>query len=234
MGAEAFAAAIVPAAGSGVRLGAGSPKSFVPLRGEPILLHTLRVLRAHPWIRSIVVALPAAAAAAPPRWLTELGPELRTVAGGAERRDSVERALAAVPEEAEIVLVHDGARPLVTRPILDRVLQAAARGVGAVAAIPMADTVKQVDPDRRVVATPDRGGLWRAQTPQAFPAAMIREAYRAAPRDVAATDDAALVERIGGVVEVVDGSVENLKITRPADLELAEVILARRAREVGA
>jgi len=225
------AAAVLPAAGSGRRLG-GVRKAFLPLAGEPLLLHALRPFLAHPAFEWIVVAVHPEDAASPPAWLAALAPRVAVVEGGAERGESVERALAAVPEAAEVVVVHDAARPLVTRELVDRTVEVAARGAGAVAAVRATDTVKEVDGRGRVVRTLDRDSLWHAQTPQAFPRALLVEAYRRARADgVRAPDDAALVERCGGTVLVVEGSPENLKVTGPADLVVAEALLRRRGGE---
>lgn len=222
------AAVILPAAGAGRRLG-GVRKPFLQLAGEPLLLRALRPFLAHPAITAAIVALPEDDAADPPAWLGALDARVRIVAGGAERTDSVRAALAALPAECEIVLVHDAARPLVTRDIVDRVIRATGVGVGAIAAVPVEDTVKEVGSDGAITGTLDRTRLWRAQTPQGFPRALLEEAHRRALADgLGATDDAALVERIGGRVLVVEGSAENFKITGPLDLPLAEAVLARR------
>ncbi len=224
-------AAVVPAGGSGRRLGGGVPKQYVVLAGEPLLLRSLRPLLADARVEWVVIALPPGDAAAPPPWLAGLDPRLRFVSGGDERGDSVRQALGAVPEEAEIVVVHDAARPLLSAAVLDRCISAAAEGYGAVAAIPLSDTVKEVDEHGRVTGTPDRRLLWRAQTPQAFPRAMVVDAYRRAAADgLSATDDAGVVEAYGGEVRVVEGSPDNLKVTRPADVVVAEALLARRTR----
>jgi 2-C-methyl-D-erythritol 4-phosphate cytidylyltransferase len=209
----------------------GVRKQYLELLGEPVLLHALRPFLAHLAIRWVVVALPAEDAASPPAWLADLDPRVTVVAGGAERGESVRRALEAVPVEAEVVMVHDGARPLVTAEVIDRALEAARRGVGAIAALPLADTLKEADEGGRVVATPDRRRYWRAQTPQAFPRSLLLDAYRrAALEGVEATDDGALVERYGGTVVVVEGAPENLKVTTPTDLIVAEALLASRGR----
>jgi 2-C-methyl-D-erythritol 4-phosphate cytidylyltransferase len=224
-------AVVVPAGGAGRRMG-GVRKQYIELAGEPLLLHTLRPFLAHPAVEWVVVALPAEDVPRPPAWLVDLDPRVRWVAGGEERGDSVRQALEAVPEEADVVLVHDAARPLVTREVIDRAIAAASRGVGAVAAVPVTDTIKEVDAEGRIVATPERSRLWRAQTPQAFPRAMIVDAYhRAAADGLRATDDAALVERYGGTVVVVEGAPENLKVTGPLDLVVTEALL--RARRGG-
>jgi len=222
-------AVVIPAAGSGRRMG-GLRKQYLELAGEPVLLRTLRPFLAHASVRWIVVALPEADAADPPAWLRDLDARVTLVAGGVERVDSVRRALEWVPDAAEIVIVHDAARPLLTAALIDRTLGAVDDGQGAIAAIPIADTVKQVDDAGVITATPDRGMLWRAQTPQAFPRALLVDAYRAfadAGAD-AATDDASVVERHGGRVVVVDGDPENLKVTEPADVIIATALLARR------
>lgn len=222
------AAAVLPAGGAGLRMAAdGGRKQYVELAGEPVLLRALRPFLDHPRVHWIVVALPADDVAAPPLALPE---EVVVVAGGAERGDSVRRALEAVPAEADAVLIHDAARPLLTRAVVDRVLAAVGPDVGAIAAVRVADTLKAVADDGAITRTVDRAGLWRAQTPQGFPRAMIVDAYRRAEADgVLATDDAALVERCGGRVVVVPGDTRNLKVTRPEDLRLAETLLAAGA-----
>lgn len=214
---------VVPAAGEGRRMG-GLRKPFLTLRGEPLLLHSLRTLLDHPRVTAVRVALAPDDAAEPPAWLASLDGRLEVVAGGFTRATSVQAALAALPG-VNLVLVHDGARPLVSRAIVDRCLAVAAQGQGAVAGWPATDTLKEVDDGGLVVATPDRRRLWHAQTPQAFPAALIRSAYQAWDGSET-TDDAALVEGIGGTVIMVEGSPTNLKVTRPEDLAVAESLLA--------
>lgn len=221
---------MIPAGGSGVRMGAGpARKQYVALAGEPILLRAIRPVLEHPAVEWVVMALPPQDLHDPPFRLPD---RVTAVEGGPERGDSVRNALAATPAAADVVLIHDGARPLLTLEVVRRVLDAAAGGSGAVAAIPVTDTLKRVGEGSRITATVERGGLWRAQTPQAFPRAMIVEAYRRAEEEgVVATDDAALVERYGGRVVVVDGDARNLKVTRPGDLVLAELLLRVGTRE---
>lgn len=227
------AAAVIPAGGAGLRMAAsaatspGPRKQYLELDGEPILLRSLRPFLDHPSVDWVVVALPAEDVESPP---LEFPEGVTVVEGGAERMDSVRRGLEAVPEAADVVLIHDAARPLVTRAVVDRVLTAAAGGVGAIAAVPVADTLKRVGEEGVIEETVDRAGLWRAQTPQGFPRTLILEAHRAAAgAGGAATDDAALVERRGGRVVVVEGDARNLKVTRPEDLSLARLLL-RAAR----
>jgi 2-C-methyl-D-erythritol 4-phosphate cytidylyltransferase len=198
---------IIPAAGAGERLGADVPKAFAVLGGKPMLDWSLDVLREV--CDRVVVAVPDDRVA-PPDF----------VAGGATRTQSVRNALDAAPE-ATIVVVHDAARPLVTAELVRRCLDALDDGVdGAIAAVPVTDTVKEVE-DGLVARTPDRGRLWAAQTPQVFRAEVLRRAAGAA-----ATDDASLVEAIGGRVRVVEGAPENFKVTRPLDVRVAEMLLA--------
>ncbi len=219
------AAAVVVAGGSGRRLGGPVRKQYLEVGGEPILLRAVRPFLLHPGIGSVVVVLPPDDAASPPGWLAALG--VRVVPGGEERGDSVRAGLLATPEDAEVVLVHDGARPFVGAEVIARVLEAARSGP-ALAALPVTDTLKEVGSDGVVVGTPDRSRFWQAQTPQGFPRELILAVHaRAREEGVRATDDAALCERYGIPVRVVEGAAENLKVTRPADLAVAEA-LARR------
>ncbi|MEA2403450.1 MAG: 2-C-methyl-D-erythritol 4-phosphate cytidylyltransferase [Thermoleophilaceae bacterium] len=208
---------IVPAAGRGERLGAGSPKAFVVCGGRPLIEWSLDVLRDA--CDRVVVAVPPG---------EESGPD--QVAGGASRSESVRAALAAAPE-ATVAVVHDAARPLITRGLVDRcVAEVRAGWDGAVAAAPMTDTVKEAGDDGGVVRTLDRSRLWRIQTPQVFAADVLRRALDAdAAVLAAATDDSSLVEAAGGRVRVVEAPPENIKVTRPVDLALAEALLGDRA-----
>ena len=218
----------VPAAGAGQRMG-GLRKPFLELAGEPVLVHALRPFLDDPRVVAVVVALAEPDASSPPSWLTDLDARVRVVAGGESRADSVRNALAALPGDVDVVAVHDAARPLVTAGVVGRCIDVAAAGEGAVAGCPAVDTMKEVDPEHAIVATPDRRTLWHAHTPQVFPAAALRRAYA---RDLSgATDDAYLVEREGITVRMVDGGPANLKVTRPEDLAIAEAVL--RARSMG-
>jgi 2-C-methyl-D-erythritol 4-phosphate cytidylyltransferase len=218
---------LVPAAGRGERAGSGALKQFRPIAGVPMLLRAIRPFAAHARVRRIVVALPPDVAARPPAWLAEAaGDRLLLVAGGASRADSVAAALAALERGCEVVLVHDAARPFVTEDTIDAVIAMAAAGHAAVAAVPMGDTLKRADEtDSAVTETVLRDHLWRAQTPQGFPRALLERAYvaRAGP----ATDDAELVERLGVPVRIVPDRTTNIKLTTPDDFILAEVLAAR-------
>ncbi len=223
--------AIVVAAGQGTRIG-GVPKQYRPLAGVPIVLRALRPFTAHREVAHVVLVLPPADAAQPPPFLADLaGRALTLVAGGPERSDSVAAGLAALEPACAIVLVHDAARPFVEPDVIDAVIREARNGVGALAAVPVSDTIKEVSPDgRRVLRTVPRERLWRAQTPQGFPRDLLAEAHARARREgVSATDDAALVERLGAVVHVVPDSPRNVKITTADDLAWAEAWAAGRA-----
>lgn len=220
------AAAVVVAGGAGRRFGGPIRKQYLEIGGTPVLLRAILPFLHHPRIASVVVVLPPDDVADPPPWLASL--DVTIVAGGAERGDSVLHGLRAVSEDADRVLIHDGARPFVSIDVIDRVLDAEG---GAIAAVPVTDTIQQVDADGVITSTPDRAALWQAQTPQGFPRAALLEAYARARADgLAATDDAAVFARYAGPVRVVMGSPRNLKVTRPEDLPLAEALAAESDR----
>ncbi len=208
----------------------------MPLAGRPMIEWSLDALRASAPVRAIVVA-------APPGYAHGLesgdggeagdrdGVELRVVDGGASRSQSVANALAAV--ETELVAIHDAARPLLTPALVEALvarLEATPEAAAAIAATPLTDTVKEVDDDRVIGRTLDRSRLWAAQTPQLFRTAALRAALAAAPRPEAATDEAMLVEAAGGRVLVHPAGTDNLKVTTPVDLRLAELLLASRSQ----
>ena len=220
---------VVVAAGAGARAGPGEPKQFRPILGVPMLLRALRPFTSHPAVGQVVAVVPAGFESRPPEWLGKLtGERLALVAGGATRAASVRAGLGALAPEASVVLIHDGARPFVTRETIDGVVAKARSGVGAVAAIPMGDTVKEVT-EHRVTRTLARERLWRAQTPQGFPRPMIEQAYAQLADAPPPTDDAELCERAGLPVEVVPDSPYNLKVTTADDFRIAEA-LARELR----
>jgi 2-C-methyl-D-erythritol 4-phosphate cytidylyltransferase len=219
---------VIVAAGVGVRAGPGEPKQFRPIHGVPMLLRALRPFTSHPGVAQVVVALPGVYVDRPPEWLAKLlGDRLKLVPGGDTRARSVRAALAALPGDLAVILVHDAARPFVSRQTIDAVLARARAGVGAVAALPVGDTLKEVD-DARIVGTVARDRLWRAQTPQGFPREMLEQAY-AQLGTSSPTDDAALCEAAGFPVEVVLDGPENLKVTTLEDFRIAEA-LARDSR----
>jgi 2-C-methyl-D-erythritol 4-phosphate cytidylyltransferase len=219
---------VVVAAGRGTRVGGELPKQYLSLDGVPILLRSVRPFASHPDVAQVVVVLAPAEAESPPAFLAELmGETLGIAAGGRERSDSVAAGLRALRAGCEIVLVHDGARPFVDRGVIDAVIGHARAGEGAVAAVPVSDTIKEaVGADPTLIGrTVPRAGLWRAQTPQGFPRRLLEQAYAQAGAGASgATDDAALVEDCGGTVRLVPDSPRNIKITTRDDLAVAEAL----------
>lgn len=217
---------IVVAAGRGVRAGGTTPKQFQEVAGAPLVLHALRPFLRHPAVGTVVLVLPTDQAAAPPAWLAPLaGERLLLAAGGATRADSTANGLRALPAGAGVVLVHDGARPNPDPAVIDAIIAEARAGRGAIAAIPVSDTIKEADAEGMIRRTVPRDGLWRAQTPQGFPRAMLEAAFAARDPSAADTDDAMLVERTGGAVRLVPDSPRNLKVTTAEDFTLAALLL---------
>jgi 2-C-methyl-D-erythritol 4-phosphate cytidylyltransferase len=228
---EEMAVALIVAAGSGERLGAERPKALVEVAGRPLVQWSIDALARAPRIERIVLALPAGVAA-------PVG--VSAVVGGPVRSDSVRRALAAAGpgDPRQTVLVHDAARPLLTARLAEEViaaLEADAQADGAIAAVPVTDTIKRADANRVVHGTLDRSELWSVQTPQAFRRLALEGALLDVPVEELsrATDDAALIEQRGGRVIVVPASDENLKVTTPRDLRLAELLLRARGSAAG-
>jgi 2-C-methyl-D-erythritol 4-phosphate cytidylyltransferase len=225
-------AALVLAAGRGERLGHAVPKGFVPLAGRPLLLHALAVMEAVAEIERVVAVVPEGALERYREAVAGAGGALRKladpVAGGRERQDSMRAGLAALPAGIELVAVHDAARPLVTPGAVRRVIAAARESGAAILAVPVRDTIKRVR-GGRILETPVRAECWAAQTPQVFRVEILREALAKADAEGRlGTDEAELVEALGVAVHVVRGEAENLKVTGPEDLLLAESILAMR------
>jgi 2-C-methyl-D-erythritol 4-phosphate cytidylyltransferase len=223
-------AAILVAAGPGTRLGAQEPKAFVELFGIPLFVRALRALLGAPSVASVVVVVPRAAVERGRALVERFGPwraPVDVVAGGAERQDSVRNGLAAAGR-AELIAIHDAARPLVRPDVVEAAIAAAERHGAAIVATPATDTVKRVHPDGWIESTSPRQHIWLAQTPQVFRADLIRAAHaQAAAASSPATDDAVLVEQLGARVYVVPGNPENRKITTPEDLRWAEWMLAQ-------
>ncbi len=212
---------VVVAAGMGVRLGADRPKALVPVGGVPLVAHAVRRAGETRGLAALVVVAPATHLA---EFAAVLPHGIRLVAGGAERTASVAAGLAALPEEVEVVLVHDAARALAPASLFDAVADAVRAGADAVVpGLAVTDTIKQVDGDGRAIATPSRDGLRAVQTPQGFAREVLARAHESG---VEATDDAGLVERMGGRVVVVDGDPRAIKVTTPPDLPAAERLLA--------
>ena len=221
---------IIPAAGQGRRMAAGVSKQFMLLGGEPILKRTLDVFLEEPSVSSVTLVVPEAdVGAVSEEFGGGRGKLQPVVAGGRERQDSVYNGLLSLSADTGVVLVHDGVRPFVTGEMIRESTQAAIAHGAAVVAIPVNDTLKRVSPGGIIEGGVDREGLWRMQTPQAFRYAILRRAFEKARADgFCGTDEVSLVERLGEKVAVVTGAESNIKITRPEDLALAEMLLAAR------
>jgi 2-C-methyl-D-erythritol 4-phosphate cytidylyltransferase len=217
---------IIVAAGSGSRTGSSELKQFRWVAGKPMLLHSIQAFQARPDVGMVVCVLPREFVGDPPAWIFQSDAErLLLSVGGRHRSESVAHGLEDLPTECEIVVIHDAARPLATSETIGRVIDEARKGHGAVAALPVTDTLKRVDSSGKIVITVDRTGLWRAQTPQAFPRDAIDRAYREARESERfATDDAALCEQIGLTVVAVRGSERAHKITEENDFALVEAL----------
>jgi 2-C-methyl-D-erythritol 4-phosphate cytidylyltransferase len=217
---------VIVAAGAGSRTGSEELKQFRWVAGKPMLLHSLQTFQARPDVAMVVCVLPREHVGDPPPWIFQSDPDrLLLSVGGRHRGESVANGLEDLPGECEIVVIHDAARPLVSGETIGRVIEEARKGNGAVAALPLADTLKRVDSSGKIVETVDRFGIWRAQTPQAFPRKVIERAHREArDADRVATDDATLCEQIGLPVVVVRGSERAVKITEEIDFALAEAL----------
>ncbi len=229
------ATAIIVAAGSGTRLGHQEPKAFVLLGGQPLLYYSLRALRDVAEVAEVIVAIPpgkeAQAHLAGER--ARLRVPFKLTAGGAERQDSVRIALSSASPESGVILVHDAARPFAAPTLFAACIEAAVHHGGAIAAVPVADTLKEAAQDL-ITATRPRQGLFAAQTPQAFRRELLIAAHSAAAkRATAATDDAFLVEQLGASVAIVAGSALNFKITTPEDLRMAQALIASDRRLAG-
>ena len=218
-------------------MGGPVPKQFLSIGGQPLIVHSLRTLQASSVIDAIVLAVPQADITYCQSEIVEahhFTKVIRVVAGGQERQDSVRHALAVVDDQVEIVVVHDAVRPFLTEQMLEEVVAAARANGAAIVALPVRDTVKQVGAGRVIERTVDRRPLWLAQTPQAFKRVWLQEAHQKAEGEgMASTDDAFLIEWMGRPVMVVEGSGENIKVTRPEDMIIGEAILASRQAAAG-
>lgn len=222
--------AVIVAAGRGERFGAERPKQFTAVRGKPLAIWAVEPFRRHAAIRGVTLVVPPESAAMPPVWMERLAQEgLVITAGGAERTDSVRLGLETVPADVLFVAIHDAARPAITEEAISRVLGAVGPRRGAVAGRRVTDSLKEVDAEGRVVRSVDRKRLWRAETPQVFPRELIVAVHQdAAAEGVTESDCAALCQRYGVEVVVVEIGVPNPKVTRPEDLALVDSLLQRR------
>lgn len=223
--------AIVAAAGLGKRFGGALNKQYVELAGRPVLAWSLATLAACPLIDEIIPVVHEQELAATATLIDtyRIGKILRVVPGGKERQDSVMNGLGALQDEAAVVVIHDGARPLIAPEIIAAAIHALEGADGTVVAVPVKDTIKEAsagDAGPRVVQTLARSRLWAVQTPQVFQCGMLKSALERAKRDAFfGTDDAAVVERYGGSITIVEGSYRNIKITTPEDILIAEAFL---------
>jgi 2-C-methyl-D-erythritol 4-phosphate cytidylyltransferase len=223
---------VIVAAGSGKRMGANRNKLWLPLGGEPILAHTVRLFATHPEIAEVVLVVSEQDHAEVLEWLEHHPYKVTVTLGGAERQDSVRCGLSVLPSTCSYVLVHDAARPFVTAEQISSIIRQVRRDQATIMAVPVKDTIKVVGATGIVESTPARESLWAVQTPQAFRLSLLREAHEAAVQaGKRGTDDAMLVEWLGQPVTVMQGSYENIKITTPDDLWLGEEILRRRKGE---
>ena len=224
--------ALIVAAGRGARFGGGIPKQYVPLGAQPLLRHSVARLTNHPAIGAVSVVIDPEDAALYRDAVDGLA-VMAPIEGGASRQESVRRGLESLSRERpDTVLIHDGARPFPDNALVGRIIAALADHVGAIAALPIVDTLKRASENGLVGATVNRTGLWRAQTPQGFHFEAILAAHRAAITSDDLTDDAAVAERAGLDVTLVQGAEDNLKVTTPDDLIRAENILARAQGDV--
>ncbi|MED6331754.1 MAG: 2-C-methyl-D-erythritol 4-phosphate cytidylyltransferase [Actinomycetota bacterium] len=222
-------AALVPAAGRGERLGPGAPKAIREIAGTPMLVHAVKALAASPVVDVVVVAAPSdyredVGSLLQPQ---EFSAEVFVVAGGESRSESVARALIALPDDVDVVLVHDAARPLVPPEVITNVVAAVRNGHAAVVpVVPLVDTIRTVSGDASLGATVSRDSLRAVQTPQGFTRDVLQRAH--AEVDAPVTDDAGMVERLGVAVHAVDGHEDAFKVTRPLDVVLAEALIEHR------
>ena len=229
--------AVIPAAGAGKRMGNETSKQYLSLGAVPIVVRTLRVFAASPSIDGIILVVPAGDVEEVRGAIVEgfgIGKVEKIVAGGRQRQDSVKAGIDALPGGTEVVVIHDGVRPLVTEGLIALCVDGARQFGAASLGVPLKDTVKSLRPDGWVEQTVDRSKLWLTQTPQAFRREIIQEAYRRAYREsFYGTDDASLVERMGVRVKMIPGEERNIKITTAEDLLIAEALLAASRQASG-
>ena len=219
---------IVPAAGTGVRLGKEIPKPYLEIAGKTILEHTLSRFKTLGGLTEVVVSTSPAYFNITETILSELfsGLKMRVVKGGDERQHSIKNAIQSLSENVDYVAVHDAVRPFIELSLIQKCFDKACEVGGAIIAVPAKDTIKISDDSMRIIQTPNRNTLWQAQTPQIFKTNLLKEAYqKAEAENFLGTDDASLIEYLGEGVALVEGNRENFKITYPLDLKLAEWLL---------
>jgi len=221
--------AVVPAGGTGIRMGGTVPKQFLELNGKPILYYTLKTLQDCGIISELILVVPEKEYDnACTDWLGKPEIVTKVVVGGEKRQDSVYNGFCELSPQTEIVLVHDGVRPFLSHQMIRESVDAAREYGAAITAIPVNDTIKKVDDSGLVSKTVDREGLWRVQTPQVFRYDLLEEAFKKANCEkFYGTDEGTLIEHLGKPVKVVEGSEQNIKITRPEDLRLSEIFISK-------
>ena len=221
--------AVVPAGGSGTRMGGTVPKQFLELNGKPILYYTLKTLQDCGIISELILVVPEQEYdKACANWLGKPEIVTKVVIGGEKRQDSVYNGFCEVSPQTEIVLVHDGVRPFLSRRMIQESVDVAREYGAAITAIPVYDTIKRVDTSGLVSQTVDREGLWRVQTPQVFRYELLKDAFKKANSEkFYGTDEGTLIKHLGKPVKVVEGSERNIKITRPEDLRLSEIFISK-------
>ena len=221
--------AVVPAGGTGTRMGGTVPKQFLELNGKPILYYTLKTLQDCGIISELILVVPEKEYEnACSDWLGKPEIVTKVVVGGEKRQDSVYKGFCELSPQTEIVLVHDGVRPFLSHQMIQESVDAAREYGAAITAIPVNDTIKKVDDSGLVSKTVDREGLWRVQTPQVFRYELLEEAFKKAnSKKFYGTDEGTLIEHLGKPVKIVEGSEQNIKITRPEDLRLSEIFISR-------
>jgi len=228
-------AVIIPAAGSGSRMGGTRPKPFLEIGGRSILSYTIEAFLKVDEVAQVIVPVSE-------EWMGEVqgifeslksrDVDFEVVNGGSERQYSIYNALKKVDDKVDLIAVHDAVRPFISETLIKKTCKMAFDFGGAIVGVPAKDTIKQVDDELSIRNTPDRKFLWQAQTPQIFKKELLIKAYESAINEsFIGTDDASLVERIGGEVKMVEGERENLKITYPVDLKIAELIITEKERE---
>jgi 2-C-methyl-D-erythritol 4-phosphate cytidylyltransferase/2-C-methyl-D-erythritol 2,4-cyclodiphosphate synthase len=226
-------AAVIAAGGTGTRMNTAVPKQFLEIAGKPILLHTIENIASLEEVRQIIIALPEEHIPAATAILDRqpIGIEVQCVPGGPNRQESVRRGVRHIRSEADVIMVHDAVRPMCGSDMMRRVLEAAWIKGAAVPGLPATETIQRVSRKGRILATPPREELFAIQTPQAFHAAILRSSLeRAYEEGFLGTDESSVVRWAGHPVVVVPGSPDNIKVTRPLDLEIAELLIEKRLR----
>lgn len=230
---EPILSLIVPAAGAGKRMEATTPKPYLKLGDKLVLEHTLLCFASIPNLKQVVVSTSETYRYQTEKILSKIFPDIQTtvVIGGKERQNSISNALKEIGESVDFVMVHDAVRPFVTWELIEECVEKAKNTGGAIVGVPVKDTIKEVNLSLEIVKTPNRKALWQAQTPQVFERKLLVEAYsNSENKKITATDDASLIENIGGKVVVVEGNRRNFKLTYPLDFSIAEMLMKNQGK----